>query len=808
METIQKYDLPPSLLHLEITESAYTESPQQIMDTVRRLRKLGFVIEMDDFGSGYSSLNMLSKMPVDILKLDLKFVQSEIEVPGSEGILQFIMNLARMMNLTVVAEGVETRRQLERLAEIGCDCVQGYYFAKPMPVEEFDLLLKRWRAGNQRGIPDMERQSAEGGEAEKTQDSQGEEKSVSRMRQQQELLNDVIAGGMIGGYIKDGLPYCFIDPKLLEYLGYQQESEFAEDTEGQIVNCIHPGDRESVILMLNDQLTAEKKSVLKFRMKTRTGAYIWFRGTARAVSEDGGRRAFILICLDITNEKKMQEQIRDMYEKELAYFAELCSADGSHQGVLNVSQNRLETYHFTAEEGIAQEREAYTFVLEMREERGLRVKRFQVFYVSRELGQVCMTRTDVTDVVAQEQKQRNELAAALTAAKKASAVKSEFLSRMSHELRTPMNAIIGMNTIAASGLAKALDSKENIDTGLLLRQAEEALNCTTKINASSQVLLQLINDILDMSCIESGRIILKREKIAVREFLEDINSICCARAAEKGGGYEYITDPKLEDYYIGDAAKLKQILIHVLSNAVKFTDSGGKIKFSVMQTEKANDKASLRFVVSDTGVGMSDEFIPSIFDSFTQESTGMTALYGGTGLGMALAKGIVKMMGGKITLHSDKGSGTECTVDIKLSILKDAADYDFTGRRILLVEDNPLNTEVARAILMSRGFIVETAEHGLKAVELFRKSDTGYYNAILMDIRMPYMDGITAAREIRHLGNDDAGGVPIIAMSANSFSEDADQCREAGMNAHLSKPIDPDLLFQTLYDCIFEKDSR
>lgn len=258
LETIQKYDLPPSLLHLEITESAYTESPQQIMDTVRRLRKLGFVIEMDDFGSGYSSLNMLSKMPVDILKLDLKFVQSEIEVPGSEGILQFIMNLARMMNLTVVAEGVETRRQLERLAEIGCDCVQGYYFAKPMPVEEFELLLKRWRAGNQRGIPDMERQSADGGEAEKTQDSQGEEKSVSRMRQQQELLNDVIAGGMIGGYIKDGLPYCFIDPKLLEYLGYQQESEFAEDTEGQIVNCIHPGDRESVILMLNDQLTAEK----------------------------------------------------------------------------------------------------------------------------------------------------------------------------------------------------------------------------------------------------------------------------------------------------------------------------------------------------------------------------------------------------------------------------------------------------------------------------------------------------------------------------------------------------------------------
>lgn len=142
LKTIQKYNLTPALLYLEITESAYTESPQQIMDTVRCLRQLGFVIEMDDFGSGYSSLNMLSKMPVDILKLDLKFVQSEIEVPGSEGILQFIMNLARMMNLTVVAEGVETRKQLERLAEVGCDCAQGYYFAKPMPVESFELLMK------------------------------------------------------------------------------------------------------------------------------------------------------------------------------------------------------------------------------------------------------------------------------------------------------------------------------------------------------------------------------------------------------------------------------------------------------------------------------------------------------------------------------------------------------------------------------------------------------------------------------------------------------------------------------------------
>ena len=170
LETIKKYDLPPALLHLEITESSYTESPQQIMDTVRRLRKLGFVIEMDDFGSGYSSLNMLSKMPVDILKLDLKFVQSEIEVPGSEGILPFIMNLARMMNLTVVAEGVETKKQLERLAEIGCDCGQGYYFAKPMPVEEFELLLKRWRSGSQNVIPDKEQAPAGGDGPEKTQD--------------------------------------------------------------------------------------------------------------------------------------------------------------------------------------------------------------------------------------------------------------------------------------------------------------------------------------------------------------------------------------------------------------------------------------------------------------------------------------------------------------------------------------------------------------------------------------------------------------------------------------------------------------
>ena len=231
-----------------------------------------------------------------------------------------------------------------------------------------------------------------------------------------------------------------------------------------------------------------------------------------------------------------------------------------------------------------------------------------------------------------------------------------------------------------------------------------------------------------------------------------INDILDAEA--KGVEYECIVDPVLDDYYIGDAMKLQQVLINILNNAIKFTGEGGKVTFSASQRRKTKNDAMLRFIVNDTGVGMGDDFIPHIFEPFSQESTGTTSLYGGTG-----------------------------------------------------AEDNQINTEVAMMLLESKGFKVDTAENGLRALELFSKSDKGYYDAILMDIRMPLMDGLTAATNIRHLSNADSGTIPIIAMTANAFDDDIEKSKAAGMNAHLAKPIEPERMYQTLYDFIYGKEA-
>lgn len=1052
-------------------------------------------------------------------------------------------------------------------------------------------------------------------------------------RQRQELLNDSVAGGMMGGYMEDGFPFYFINRQMLNYLGYESEAEFIADIAGLISNCMHPDDREAVDQALNSQFANGRDYVVEYRMKKKDGSYIWVHDVGRKIIAENGKDAIASVCIDITaqkqaqdevlhlynnipgavfrcrfdhdfsiidannglfdflgysreefaamgnkmsavilqedfvklkaaideqlqygnivqnesrlickdgkikwisvkiqlfkeqagqyfycvfvditDEKQLQGRVKELYETELAYFTELSFLGGSIQGRLNITQNRIESYLSTADVAVSQvgdsydltienfaasavdpayaqqirealdrnkvlndyavgkvefhfdflrkrnngkgafwgstsfrsylnpetgdiivffytfditeqkvqeqlikqiteldydiivevdilqdthhvisfdhrqtnviplrgrfqesihevarkymsetaaedyldklsyayiqdhlaQQDNYVFIVEMMDtQQQLRLKRFQIFYINKQLGRIGMTRTDVTDVIRQEQRQKEELAAALVAAEQANAAKSDFLSRMSHEIRTPMNAIIGMSTIAMQSLG---DEKQVAD-------------CLSKIGISSRFLLSLINDILDMSRIESGKMLLKNEKIPMEEFLNGINSICYSQADAKGVDYECIADPVLEDYYVGDAMKLQQVLINILSNAIKFTDESGKITFSIEQRKKTKSNVLLRFIVNDTGVGMSEEFLLHIFEPFSQESTGTTALYGGTGLGLAISKSIIDMMGGSIVVRSIKGIGTEFTIDVRLGLSDDEkmrhnqrkqnqdynfshlktlvvdddvavcesiavtlreigikaewvesgrkaikqvellwkenryydlilidwkmpemdgietarqirrvvgpevtiiimtaydwiaieseakkagvnllmskpmfksslisaftkafgeneekhqqeeiVNYDFSGKHVLLVEDNYLNIEVARMLLESKGFAVDTAENGLRALEIFSKSEEGFYDAILMDIRMPLMDGLTAANSIRHLSNKDAKTIPIIAMTANAFDDDIDKSKAAGMNAHLAKPIEPEWLYQTLYDFIFLKE--
>ncbi len=532
----------------------------------------------------------------------------------------------------------------------------------------------------------------------------------------------------------------------------------------------------------------------------------------------------------------------------------------------------------------------------------------------------------------QSMAQQAALSDALTAAEEASRAKTAFLSSMSHEIRTPMNVIIGLDTIA-------LNDPET---------SEKARTYLTRIDDNAKHLLSLINDILDMSRIESGRVTLKKEEFSFSRLLESVSAMFSGQCADAGLEYSSRTDGPVDDYYVGDGMKLRQILTNILSNAVKFTPRGGSVSLAVERTAHFEGHTTLRFTVADTGIGISPEFLPHIFDAFSQEDSSTTSKYGSSGLGMAITRSLVEMMNGTIRVESEKGRGTTFTVTVTLAdsarrkdaapeeeinpremsvlvidddpiaceharlvlesegiaaetagsgaealekvklrhtrrnpynlILMDwkmpemdgvettrrirsvigdesaiiiltayrwddildtalaagvdsfvskpvvssavleeyrsaaakkrsspkraPAKADLKGRRILLAEDMPVNAEIMVMVLKLRGIEADLAANGRIAVEKFAENPAGTYDAILMDMRMPEMDGLEATRRIRAMEREDAKKIPIIALTANAFDEDVQRSLQAGLNAHLSKPVEPDTLFETLESLI------
>ena len=538
----------------------------------------------------------------------------------------------------------------------------------------------------------------------------------------------------------------------------------------------------------------------------------------------------------------------------------------------------------------------------------------------------------VIDEEMRESIERNRaLQEALAAAEQANKAKTVFLSNMSHEIRTPMNAIIGLNNIA-------LSNSELPDV------TRDQLN---KIGASAQHLLSLINDILDMSRIESGRVTVKPGEFSLVRLIEEVNTMISGQCRDEGLNYEFIADGKLDGFYFGDDMKLKQILVNILGNSVKFTPEGGKITFTVSELSRMDGNATFRFIMNDTGIGMSEDYLPKLFDSFSQEDANASASskFGSTGLGMPITKSFVELMNGSIEVESEKGRGTTFTVTISLkesehiaadgdddiapnemSVLVidddpvacehasiilgqvgvscdtassgedgvemvklrharqdpydlilvdwkmpemdgiettrrirnaighesaiiiltsydwgDVADdalsagvdtfvpkplladnvmdefreafrkkkeallqqeIDLNGRRILLAEDVAINAEIMIMVLGMRGMTADHAGNGQIAVDMYMAKEPGYYDAILMDMRMPVMNGLEATRAIRASGRADAESIPVIALTANAFDEDVQRSMQAGLNAHLSKPVEPEALYDTLENLI------
>ncbi|MGX8719121.1 MAG: response regulator [Desulfovibrio sp.] len=525
---------------------------------------------------------------------------------------------------------------------------------------------------------------------------------------------------------------------------------------------------------------------------------------------------------------------------------------------------------------------------------------------------------------------RKELQMALGAAEHASMAKTAFLSNMSHEIRTPMNAIIGLNNIAMNDPTASDSVKGYLD----------------KIGSSARHLLGIINDILDMSRIESGRMTVKNEEFSFARELEQVNTMISGQCGEKGLAYDCHIKGHVDDYYLGDAMKLKQVMLNILGNAVKFTPAGGTVRFIIEEGPRFDGKAVLKFTISDTGIGMGREFLPHVFEPFSQEDSSSKSRYGSTGLGMPITKSIVELMNGTISVDSEKGRGTTFTVVVTLGesgrtagaagdgdldpggmsvlvidddrialehaqivlgqigiscetaesgwegidkvrvrhgrravydlilidwrmpemdglettrqiraivgdetpiiiltsfnwddIAEDARKAgvdtfvskplfagsvmdefreafrrkneklakrtaDLKGRRVLLAEDVPVNAEIMVMVLSMREMEVDLAGNGRIAVEMFQSHEEGYYDAVLMDMRMPEMDGLEATRAIRAMDRADAAAIPIIALTANAFDEDVQRSMQAGLNAHLSKPVEPEALFETLESLI------
>ncbi|MCH3942826.1 MAG: ATP-binding protein [Atopobiaceae bacterium] len=602
--------------------------------------------------------------------------------------------------------------------------------------------------------------------------------------------------------------------------------------ERDFMACVHPEDRERVTHIVEDAVRNLADFQASFRLSTVTGGYAWVAASG-SVEAAEGHRVVYLSLVDFSSDHEMQVVQKTVLENFARHkFQYICLVDGTRNSFQILASSDIEGITIPKEgddfdRTMSELIDAYVPAGEREGLRGsLRLESLlealrtrpdvEIFYtllvpngreryheawvswVDPRRRLLALVASDHTEEHLLEAQGRQALSDALRAAEQASVAKGEFLSRMSHDIRTPLNAIMGFTEMSLDDPSVSTAEKERL----------------SKVASSSRFLLSLINDVLDMSRIESGRLTLNEATFSLAELVEGVSSIADAQCAAGGVRFERSFGPGVCTEFVGDSLKLQQVLVNLLGNAAKFTPRGGLVSLAVEQVAGDENHAILAFHVVDTGRGMSAEYLPHLFEPFSQERRSSSDEHKGTGLGLAICHSLVSMMNGDIQVESRLGEGTSFVVEVPLRRVRDQATPDdekgsrssscaadgarFPGKHVLLAEDNAMNLEIARYLLERVGLVVDSAKDGSEALELFEESAVGGYDAVLTDIEMPVMDGRRMAKALRRLDRSDAATVPIIAMSADAFEEDVQTSLICGINGYVVKPIDASHLYETL----------
>lgn len=680
-----------------------------------------------------------------------------------------------------------------------------------------------------------------------------QQKELSELNDKLKLANEkantqleTVMSGISGGYIinelSDGFPFIHVSFAAAHNQGYDSPLELIKATHNSGLLNIFPADRNSFMDSFNSQLSHGDTYSVKYRVICKDGTNKWVMDSGRISTDEHGRKLIHSLLLDIDR----HEKISQMYKEERLRYRDALLNDCEYSFTIDLTEQTvekgytarkdskalpIEKYHFPAPlnkhlenvwndfEPVGSDNNIYDMMsrntLLSDYQNGKRnveteyYDKIRDMYIrvtalmseSEDNGHIIaiIIGRDITELKNEQERSRRELTIANTQlrqacidAELANAAKTDFLARMSHDIRTPLNGILGLLEIAG----RCPDDREKVES------------CRQKAVLAANHLLSLLNDVLDMSKLESGDILLAEEPFNMNDLLFQTHEIMSGQMNSKNiKGITANSQPLQHPNVIGSPVHVRQILTNLISNAIKYNKTGGTISASMEEAALDDEHVTFIFTISDTGIGMSEDFIKHIYEPFARENEHLNSKINGTGLGMAIVKKLTDKMGGSIEIESKKNVGSTFRVTLpfkrnKAYISEKTSDScqetDLNGLHILLVEDNELNCEVAQYLLTDEGAQVDTASDGQLAIDIFNKSPIGFYDAILMDVMMPVLDGCSATRIIRRLDRNDAIKIPIIALTANAFSDDVEKCREAGMNAHLSKPLDINATVKTI----------